>query len=483
MTRNYNPYYAEATKESKLKAACRIQSVYRLHRAKAHVMLLKEKTRRKNHGQLITGKALLKNGRRMVLQVISFDNNKSVLIRIFDMQTCLTQEFNLPKCACARMSLEESNEFVQNICKGIEFHEGDETYYLSMNDTITKGEMMKEIEKPKNEPKEKKKIDPKLVPRLMREVYSGLRKIGEEVYNAKCLLNLMGEAEIYVTKNEPNAKPQVIKVPVNLQVYLEDKKEQDKEAILGSTLCNLVYYDTNTGKVAFNLNKLQDEVTAKEMEAKGKVLRKIQDKVKGCMARNQFYHIVAAKTKKVMLVGQFGLKLGKCYHFIKVIKQKDNDDLFWIKSNYAINALKVSCEKLGITKLVDADPYNLKCKLLERVPTFLAYDNKRRILVEIKRRPEPTVPTDANKSAEELLPPQAHKPLIMSQNSFRIPKMQLPTSTPVIKETSPQKIEINESSDAGTPRDMLSSGIKTPRMLRRDLPRNRSGFGKEEKKS
>ena len=129
-------------------------------------------------------------------------------------------------------------------------------------------------------------------------------------------------------------------------------------------------------EIVFNEKNFSIEMLVHSCEYKNSKLILLQSKVKDYLKNMKRNAQKMAVRKK--LNEQFGMKIGKNYHFIKVLRRIDDPTTLIVKSDRATNVLKIGMKKLGLKENMNLEEFRSSIK--KCIAKILKYDAKRHLI-------------------------------------------------------------------------------------------------------
>ncbi len=316
--------------------------------------------------------------------IVSFTYNKKLAelrVSIYNIESRRTHEFVVSNFCYEDMAPEQFEYTVGKILSGVEYIPEADTFCSGLTKELSRGEKLLGV-RPAQEAHSPS-------PGFMREAYSGSRKFASGIYRVSVLLHHeKAEMEICLSKEDgKEEEPVKLKVQEDLTQYLKVNPAPNKEVTLGAMASNFVEL-LPTGEFWFDEAKLHSVVLEQIQQAERVKLVKLQARFRACLARRKLLLMVELHSKKLRTLEQFGLRMGKHYHLIKVLVNIQRKDSVFIRSDKAQNTLEIRLAKLRQNETIEEDGSDFAIKQLVRsqLPKLIAFHAGRKVLVLHERR-------------------------------------------------------------------------------------------------
>eukprot|EP01022_Parablepharisma_sp_SALTPOND_P021327 TRINITY_DN414_c0_g1_i1.p1 TRINITY_DN414_c0_g1~~TRINITY_DN414_c0_g1_i1.p1 ORF type:complete len:1792 (+),score=283.43 TRINITY_DN414_c0_g1_i1:461-5377(+) len=374
----------------KEKAVCLIQSYFKKFRAKS----VSKVTRKRGTvvmnacNKLVMTKGRIIDGRLTIIKVFYCDTTAQLRILVHDQETRKGQTFILDNMSYSSMTQDEFMEKMGKITEKMEYNKTQGQFFIGLDETPKEEDRIIGIVSLPAENSESP-LDLSKSPSVNSEqtsgayeIYRGVKKIGTDYYSIQVYINPEGKGGIHVTKEGETTK-QTIEIKTDLKEFLKLNPNEEGELKLGRMIYSGITLSDND-TIYFDDEQLKMSIVMNSFKERTKKLTKVQTRFRLCLAREKIKQIKRKIAKFRTLKTEFGLKIGKQYHFIKVIHAADKKGNLIIKSNKAKNELEASLEKLGLEEGMDICTF--KAKVKTQISSFLAYDPVKMLLVFYRRR-------------------------------------------------------------------------------------------------
>ncbi len=218
-------------------------------------------------------------------------------------------------------------------------------------------------------------------------LYSGTRTFGNVYYRVLVMLNKEHKAVIQAKREaEDDRKAQCV-IDYNLQSYLRTGNKTDKQTTIGMLIYNWVTINSE-GNVCFNSHRLSQFVDMEIMKARQQSMTKLQCRFRLTLARGLLTQVRLSRSKKAELKLQFCLKLGKAYHFIKVVQKIADTHTLFIRSNKTPHELALPISHFVDLTTSSLSGYSLLASIKRQLRLKLGYLPAKNTLVYVQSRAE-----------------------------------------------------------------------------------------------
>lgn len=331
-----------------------------------------------NTSQLLGSIGKVISGRPTILQIYCDNDINQAKILIYDQLGKEIQPLLVDNIDYSSMTHDLYTKSVRHLANRIRYSEAKKSFYMGL-ETSPQGQLnvVASVLRPSS-PRDAKQKSMSVLSReelIVEEekvIYTGLKHTGNGYCNVTVRLK-NGKGEVEVSKDN-DAKKQIIEIEADLKGYLKVVKK-DTTLKLGRIIYNAVTFeDKDTAKVKEDF--LKESLNQGTYYERKQGLSKLQDKFKKFLdsmkqAKARRNEKIVAEYKK-----EFGVKMGKQYHLIKV---KCEEKVVTVKSNKAKSALLIKLKDLGMKEDIDASLFkeNIKAALLN----CLAFDTVNGVLV------------------------------------------------------------------------------------------------------
>ena len=137
-------------------------------------------------------------------------------------------------------------------------------------------------------------------------------------------------------------------------------------------------------ELQFDDRQLKVATIMRSFNERNRRLTKVQTRFRLCLARETITSIRNRKVKSVVLRTEFGMKIGKQYHLIKVLSETTKREAVFIKSDKATNQLEFVLDALGLEPEVDG--YALRLRLKKHISKIMAFDPNKMLLINMQEK-------------------------------------------------------------------------------------------------
>ena len=343
--------------------------------------------------KLIMTRGRIIDGRLTILKIFYCDITTQIRLRLYDNDSRSAQAFVLDNFNYADMTQDEFIEKMNKVIDKIEYNKTQSMYFIGLDDTQKEEDKIIGVVQVSRDERETAEITSKGEPFSseqtsisLHEIYRGVKKIGNEYYKILVYISNEGKGEIHAIK-ESDSNKQIIEIKTDLEGFMKVNTGAEGELNLG----RMVYKGITAkddGLLYFNDEQLKVAIVSYSFRQRSQKLTKVQTRFRLCMAREKMELIRSKIAKTYVLKTEFGMKIGKQYHFIKIIKPARSSNTIIIKSNKAKNEIELDIAKYGLNEAIDLCAFKARLKAI--LPAFLAYDRTKMMLVLYKRKETPS---------------------------------------------------------------------------------------------
>lgn len=379
-------------------AAILIQVAFRVHLAFFYYlkMAVKAKHLRKKRKGFITTRGSFISNRYCICKMYFVMQRLVLQIKICDIGSMKHQTIEINNFHYSQMSYYEFSESIERIYETIKYDMANCCYCLSYE---TKAEVEKRVlnaaSRQNSIQEDKIEIAKGNQNQKDTVIYAGERKYRKLTYSIKIKITPYQTIEVMLLIMGGDYKEQTIAINYNFRTYLSIKKEPNKNEELGKFIYNMSSYKEGKGLIV-NQAKIRQIAMETIQVKRFEKLKQIQSRFRVSLSTINCKELKLNTMKPSFVWNQFGIRIGKQYHFIKILRNKDGNNSFTIKSNKAPNQLQVAYSKLIPHEMLDEplDSYNVKQIVQIRLPKIIAYDlTRKRIILFIRKNKTPT-PSD-----------------------------------------------------------------------------------------
>jgi len=344
--------------------------------------------------KLVMTKGKLIKDRMTIVRVFYSDTTSRMRILLCDMDTRISQTFILDNFSYLEMTQDEFQQKMIKIIDKIEYNEEKGEYAIGIEDTpkeegniigivpLSALDETHEKEDHKDKPEDPQKKDQVYtsVPQW-KEIYKGVKKLGNDYYCVQVNLSNQKKAEIVVNK-DGKAEKTTIEVKTELKEFLGLNPGDEGQIKLGRMIYNgLCFNDQNI--LYFNDTQLKEAIIQYAFKDRSQRLTKMQSRFRICIAKKKVDLIKELHRKQLILIFQFGLRIGTKYHMIKVIEDVRKKNKILLRSDKATNTLEINLIELGIVETTDSCTYKSTLKAI--LTSKIAYDKVKNLIVIPKK--------------------------------------------------------------------------------------------------
>ena len=342
------------------------------------------KRRNENNSKSILKFGKIINGRLTMVQVYYCSEEKKVKIVLFEKGDKNGQLLMLDNIDFENHDLNEMKNDLINILGKLAYDPLNKQFCIESKKNVKK-DLKKEPEisvllsKTKTPTNIKRLSQLCIIPNEigLHEIYHGIKKTEKNYYEIKIYINKDYRAIIDSVRQKDSAK-ESIEVKTDIKNFVLYNRSNEKESELGRMIYKEVILD-NSGIIRFDENKFAETILENLYQLRTKKLIKFQQAFAHYLLKSRFKFVITRESKTKVLATSFGLKIGKQYHIIKVITDKDNCMSVVIKSNKAENVLKIKINKFGMPETSELS--NIRTDFKKLVTKFVGYDAKKKHLV------------------------------------------------------------------------------------------------------
>ena len=312
-------------------------------------------------------------GRAISLKLFYLEERKRLRIILFEKATKRTQAFILENVNIIELN---HNELLKNAWKIIEKIEYDKVLHqffigLEQSKNTEQSISVLSLTRHNNTRNKPQTNSFNFDFTDSREIYNGLKKSAVGYFNVKIVINSESKAEIFIN-NEKNSVRQRIEVKTSLESFFKLQSNEESIANLGRIIYSQIQ-STQKGIIYFNEEEFTKEMLKYVFEERNRRLKIIQNKFRSHVIHDKLFLILTKAASMKRLVTKFALRIGKQYHFIKVFSERNKPGILTVRSDKAVNELKLKTEKIELGE--DTDLSLIKESIKERVSSFIAYNS------------------------------------------------------------------------------------------------------------
>ncbi len=378
----------------KEKAVYLIQSYFRNFRKK---VVLKAQARRgtivsaldPNLSRPLITRGKIIDGRLTINKIFFCQLTNQLRILVCDCEGRRAQTFILDNFQYGMMTREEFEDKMNNVFENMEYNKEQRQFFVNLGEAPKDSDRIIGViplardksraeDAAKASPKENNSAIEDPEGGVEQEIYRGLKKLGSFYYNIKVTISSEGKCRIFAVQDGTRKRTE-LDVDMDLKNYFTIDKSAEGELKLG----RMIYNGVTAGEgdeVRFEDDQLKLAVTAHSFMERSKHLIKVQSRFRLCIAREKISLLRVRKCKRSKLRTEFGLKIGKQYHLMKILTNADRNGVIIVKSDKATNELELPLSELGMTE-EDLESCMLKITLKGIVTSLLAFNPKKRMLV------------------------------------------------------------------------------------------------------
>ena len=230
----------------------------------------------------------------------------------------------------------------------------------------------------------------KKVDQINQVLYRGSRRFDDHHFLLEIFLGANKEIGLLITNEQEVTMSSTIKVKYNTMLLLSVVKEAELPKILPRVIneCLIFVHET----LGFTVDEkklahmLRDEILSRRKWA----LIKLQNSFRRHLALKLLKLTMSKWSKDMSLLGTFVVKMGKQYHFIKILKMKNDLEKIVIRSDKAAN------EVTTLISTIIPPKHNgalTSLEIKELLKNLLAFNPTKRRLVLMPRKINTTSPS------------------------------------------------------------------------------------------
>ena len=336
----------------------------------------------------IMRKGKIVGGKGTIISIYYVEESKQMRIGIYEKENKYQQDIILDN---VNYSEQIQNMFAKNIWKIIEkikYDKISKKFRIDLNEeefgrrasvlVIDKLSIPQIKTEPETKAKKQlTKIPQNITKTNINEIYRGLKKVENYYYNVTVTITKEFICMILI-QNENLKSANERTITIDMSKYIDTETPDKSTLELSRIVYNAILSDEN-GILNFNEKNFNLELMISKFENRQNKISMIKKRFKEYIASLKDNVIKVYKANK-SLNASFGIKIGKKYHFIKIFRKPDDPNTVIIKSNKAVNVLKIGLNKLGL------EEEDFKSSIKKYVAKILSFDPKKNILQFLNRK-------------------------------------------------------------------------------------------------